>query len=71
MDGLWLKVVISLSLIPIAGVGLNVDNDKPTTSLNAALRNLTYDFQLRREDITSVFFNKFEHLFSILMNQGE
>ncbi|GKB76792.1 biotin--protein ligase 2-like protein isoform X1 [Tanacetum coccineum] len=53
-----------------AGVGLNVDNDKPTTSLNAALRKLTYDFQLRRENITSAFFNKFEHLFSILMNQG-
>nr|GEW58222.1 biotin--protein ligase 2-like isoform X1 [Tanacetum cinerariifolium] len=53
-----------------AGVGLNVDNDKPTTSLNAALRKLTYDFQLRRENITSAFFNKFEHLFSILMNHG-
>lgn len=53
-----------------AGVGLNVDNDKPTTSLNAALRILTCDFQLRREDITSVFFNKFEYLFCILMNQG-
>ncbi|KAJ0638151.1 putative carbon--nitrogen ligase [Helianthus annuus] len=53
-----------------AGVGLNVDNDKPTTSLNAALQKLTCDYHLRREDITSAFFNKFEHLFHILINQG-
>ncbi|KAI3771425.1 hypothetical protein L6452_02589 [Arctium lappa] len=53
-----------------AGVGLNVDNDKPTTSLNAALRKLTSGYQLRREDITSAFFNKFEYLFHILINQG-
>ncbi|XP_076904901.1 biotin--protein ligase 1, chloroplastic-like [Bidens hawaiensis] len=53
-----------------AGVGLNVDNDKPTTSLNAALRKLTCGYRLSREDIASAFFNKFEHLFHILINQG-
>ncbi|XP_024967983.1 biotin--protein ligase 2-like isoform X2 [Cynara cardunculus var. scolymus] len=53
-----------------AGVGLNVDNDKPTTSLNAALRKLTSGYRLRREDIASAFFNKFEYLFHILINQG-
>ncbi|KAK1434603.1 hypothetical protein QVD17_00351 [Tagetes erecta] len=53
-----------------AGVGLNVDNDKPTISLNAALQKLTCDYQLCREDIVSTFFNKFEHLFHILINQG-
>ncbi|XP_076939258.1 biotin--protein ligase 1, chloroplastic-like isoform X2 [Bidens hawaiensis] len=52
------------------GVGLNVDNDKPTTSLNAALQKLTCGYRLSREDITSAFFNKFEHLFHILINQG-
>ncbi|KAL8254930.1 hypothetical protein R6Q59_033151 [Mikania micrantha] len=52
------------------GVGLNVDNDKPTTSLNAALQKLTSGYQLRREEITSAFFNKFEHLFHILINQS-
>ncbi|XP_071722192.1 biotin--protein ligase 2-like [Rutidosis leptorrhynchoides] len=52
------------------GVGLNVDNDKPATSLNAALRKLTFGYQLRREDITSAFFNKFEHLFNIFENKG-
>ncbi|KAJ9547555.1 hypothetical protein OSB04_020098 [Centaurea solstitialis] len=54
-----------------AGVGLNVDNDKPTTSLNAALRKLTSGCLLRREDIASAFFNKFEHLYHILINKGE
>lgn len=53
-----------------AGVGLNVDNDKPTTSLNSVLQKLTSDYRLQREDITSAFFNKFEHLFNILINQG-
>ncbi|KAI3694942.1 hypothetical protein L1987_77926 [Smallanthus sonchifolius] len=53
-----------------AGVGLNVDNDKPTTSLNEALQKLTCGYQLRREDIISTFFNKFESLFHILINQG-
>ncbi|XP_071697646.1 biotin--protein ligase 1, chloroplastic-like isoform X2 [Rutidosis leptorrhynchoides] len=52
------------------GVGLNVDNDKPTTSLNEALRKLTFGFQLQREDITSAFFNKFENLFNIFRNKG-
>ncbi|KAI3781470.1 hypothetical protein L2E82_11485 [Cichorium intybus] len=53
-----------------AGVGLNVDNVKPTTSLNAALRKLNCGYKLQREEITSSFFNKFEHFFHILINQG-
>ncbi|KAL4572494.1 hypothetical protein LXL04_019273 [Taraxacum kok-saghyz] len=53
-----------------AGVGLNVNNEKPTTSLNAALKKLNSGYQLQREEITSAFFNQFEHLFHILINQG-
>lgn len=55
-----------------AGLGLNVDNEKPTTSLNAVLRKLTsVSYQLQREDIISVFFNKFEIFFNLFMDQGE
>ncbi|XP_023766998.1 biotin--protein ligase 2 isoform X1 [Lactuca sativa] len=52
------------------GVGLNVDNDKPTTSLNSELQKLNSDYKLQREDITSTFFDKFEHFFHILIHQG-
>ncbi|CAD6247970.1 unnamed protein product [Miscanthus lutarioriparius] len=53
------------------GVGLNVDNAKPTTCLNAALQeaNPTSPI-LKREDILAYFFNKFENLFEIFLNQG-
>ncbi|KAL8125187.1 hypothetical protein AgCh_012749 [Apium graveolens] len=54
-----------------AGLGLNVDNEKPTTSLNAVLRKLTsVSYQLQREDIISAFFNKFEIFFNLFMDQG-
>ena len=52
-------------------MGLNVDNEKPTTCLNAALQeaNPTSPI-LKREDILAYFFNKFENLFEIFLNQG-
>ncbi|KAK1384416.1 Holocarboxylase synthetase 2 [Heracleum sosnowskyi] len=54
-----------------AGLGLNVDNEKPTTSLNAVLRKLTsVSYQLQREDIISAFFNKFEIFFDLFIDQG-
>lgn len=54
-----------------AGVGLNVDNEKPTTSLNSVLKKLTsVAYQLQREDLIAAFFNKFESLFDLFMNQG-
>ncbi|KAL0912326.1 hypothetical protein M5K25_018290 [Dendrobium thyrsiflorum] len=54
-----------------AGVGLNLDNDKPTTSLNAALQEITaVSHQLGREDILAAFFNNFEKLFEVFLHQG-
>ncbi|KAL7246347.1 hypothetical protein ACSBR2_001456 [Camellia fascicularis] len=54
-----------------AGIGLNIDNEKPTTCLNAVLQKLTsVAYQLQREDILAAFFNKFENLFDILINKG-
>uniref|UniRef100_M8B9E8 Biotin--protein ligase n=1 Tax=Aegilops tauschii TaxID=37682 RepID=M8B9E8_AEGTA len=53
------------------GIGLNVDNEKPTTCLNAALQELKANSpRLKREDILASFFNKFEVLFDIFSNQG-
>ncbi|KQJ93497.1 biotin--protein ligase 2 [Brachypodium distachyon] len=53
------------------GIGLNVDNKKPTTCLNAALQELTVNSPgLKREDILASFFNKLEVLFEIFSNQG-
>ncbi|KAM0843071.1 hypothetical protein ACQ4PT_057959 [Festuca glaucescens] len=53
------------------GIGLNVDNEKPTTCLNAALQGLEANSsRLKREDILASFFNKFEVLFEIFANQG-
>lgn len=53
------------------GIGLNVDNEKPTTCLNAALQELEANSsRLKREDILASFFNKFEVLFEIFANQG-
>lgn len=55
-----------------AGIGLNVDNEKPTTCLNAVLRELSsVAYQFRREDIVAAFFNKFETFFSLFISQGE
>ncbi|XP_058097234.1 biotin--protein ligase 2-like [Magnolia sinica] len=53
-----------------AGIGLNVDNEKPTTCLNAMIRKLTSTYQLKREHILAEFFNKFEILFDVFMSQG-
>jgi biotin--protein ligase len=54
-----------------AGIGLNVDNDKPTTCLNAELQKLTSTpYKLRMDEILAAFFGKFEFLFNVLTNQG-
>lgn len=54
-----------------AGVGLNVDNKKPTTCLSEVLQQLTsVPYKLRREDILAAFFNNFEKLYDIFLNQG-
>ncbi|KAK8941023.1 hypothetical protein KSP39_PZI010076 [Platanthera zijinensis] len=54
-----------------AGVGLNLDNDKPTSSLNAALQEMTsVSHQLGREDILAAYFNSFEKLFEVFLHQG-
>ncbi|KAH7654433.1 Biotin--[methylcrotonoyl-CoA-carboxylase] ligase protein [Dioscorea alata] len=54
-----------------AGVGLNLDNEKPTTCLNAALKEMIPDSgQIKREDLVAAFFNKFENLFEVFLGQG-
>lgn len=54
-----------------AGIGLNIDNQKPTTCLNAVLQRLGYTAnQLQREDIIAAFFNKFESFYDIFISQG-
>ncbi|XP_057443813.1 biotin--protein ligase 2-like [Lotus japonicus] len=54
-----------------AGIGLNVSNEKPTTSLNTVLRELYVGaYQFRREDVLAAFCNKFEKLYGIFVNQG-
>ncbi|KAK6939824.1 Biotinyl protein ligase (BPL) and lipoyl protein ligase (LPL), catalytic domain, partial [Dillenia turbinata] len=54
-----------------AGIGLNIDNEKPSTCLNAVLRELTsVTCQLRREDIIAAFFNQFEILFDLFQSKG-
>ncbi|KAJ4700613.1 Biotin--protein ligase 2 [Melia azedarach] len=54
-----------------AGIGLNVNNEEPTTCLNAALRKLSDAvYQFRREDVMAAFFNKFESFYDLFINQG-
>ncbi|XP_047178494.1 biotin--protein ligase 2-like [Vigna umbellata] len=54
-----------------AGIGLNVINEKPTTSLNTVLKELsTGAYQFQREDILAAFFNKFEEFYGLFVNQG-
>ncbi|KAH0989359.1 hypothetical protein GBA52_000842 [Prunus armeniaca] len=54
-----------------AGIGLNVDNEKPTTCLNTFLRELSVTtYQFRREDILAAFFDKFEKFYELFINQG-
>ncbi|KAG6786199.1 hypothetical protein POTOM_007794 [Populus tomentosa] len=53
------------------GIGLNVDNEKPTTCLNAVLRELSAAAcTLRREDIVAAFLNKFENFYDLFINGG-
>ncbi|KAF9687245.1 hypothetical protein SADUNF_Sadunf02G0073500 [Salix dunnii] len=52
-------------------IGLNVDNEKPTTCLNAFLRELSAAAcALRREDIVAAFLNKFEIFYDLFINGG-
>ncbi|KAG2278315.1 hypothetical protein Bca52824_060870 [Brassica carinata] len=54
-----------------AGVGLNVDNEQPTTCLNAVLKDLSPTSDLfKREEPLGAFFDKFEMLFDLLMRRG-
>ncbi|CAH2043813.1 unnamed protein product [Thlaspi arvense] len=53
------------------GVGLNVDNEQPTTCLNAVLRDLSPTSNLfTREEILGAFLHKFETFFDLLMARG-
>uniref|UniRef100_A0A7N0ULP1 BPL/LPL catalytic domain-containing protein n=1 Tax=Kalanchoe fedtschenkoi TaxID=63787 RepID=A0A7N0ULP1_KALFE len=54
-----------------AGIGLNVDNEKPSTCLNDALQELTSGgTRLKKEELVAAFFNKFEVLFQLFNSQG-
>ncbi|XP_019083503.1 PREDICTED: biotin--protein ligase 1, chloroplastic isoform X1 [Camelina sativa] len=53
------------------GVGLNVDNEQPTTCLNAVLKDMSPASNLlKREEILGAFFLKFEKFFDLFMDQG-
>ncbi|KAJ0266086.1 Biotinyl protein ligase (BPL) and lipoyl protein ligase (LPL) [Hirschfeldia incana] len=54
------------------GVGLNVDNDQPTTCLNAVLKEISpaSSVLLKREEIIAAFFHKFEKFFDLFIDQG-
>ncbi|XP_023640065.1 biotin--protein ligase 1, chloroplastic isoform X1 [Capsella rubella] len=57
--------------ILLAGVGLNVDNEQPTTCLNAGLKEMSpAPNLLKREEILGGFFHKFETFFDLFMEQG-
>lgn len=59
------------SFVP-AGIGLNVDNEKPTTCLNSVLRELSPAASiLKREHILASFFNKFENFYHLFTTQGD
>nr|GMD95012.1 biotin--protein ligase 2-like [Ipomoea batatas] len=54
-----------------AGIGINVDNEKPTTCLNAVLQKSTSVPNIfKREAIMAAFFNKFETFIDVFFNQG-
>ncbi|KAF7816897.1 biotin--protein ligase 2 [Senna tora] len=54
-----------------AGIGLNVNNEKPTTCLDTGLRGLSVEaYQFQREDILAAFFNKFEKFYNLFVNEG-
>lgn len=53
------------------GIGLNLDNEKPTTCLNTVLGGMcSSSHKLMREDILAAFFNKFESLFEAFHTKG-
>ncbi|KAF9613032.1 hypothetical protein IFM89_005466 [Coptis chinensis] len=53
------------------GIGLNVDNEMPTTCLNKVLSELSMmDCKLRREEILAAFFKRFENFYHVFINQG-
>ena len=50
---------------------MHVENDKPSTCLNEALTDLSSTpYKFRKEDILAFFFNKFERLYDVFINQG-
>ncbi|KAJ0266085.1 Biotinyl protein ligase (BPL) and lipoyl protein ligase (LPL) [Hirschfeldia incana] len=53
------------------GVRLNVDNDQPTTCLNAVLKEISPASYvlLKREEIIAAFFHKFEKFFDLFIDQ--
>ncbi|KAG5036287.1 hypothetical protein AAZX31_04G233100 [Glycine max] len=54
-----------------AGIGLNVNNKKPTTSLNTILKGFySGAYQFQREEVLAAFFNKFEIFYDLFLNQG-
>lgn len=56
----------------LAGIGLNVDNEKPTICLNGFLRELSIvDYQFKREEILAAFFNKFEQFYNLFVSEGK
>lgn len=56
----------------LAGIGLNIDNEKPTTCLNAVLRELCVGaYQFSRQEVLAAFFNKFEKFYDLFINQGK
>lgn len=66
------KLLFIWITILYAGIGLNIDNEKPTICLNAALQKLTpFACKLQREEVMAAFFNKFESLYEVFMQQGE
>ncbi|KAH9299514.1 hypothetical protein KI387_031196, partial [Taxus chinensis] len=53
------------------GIGLNLDNEEPTTCLNALIQDLTSRSHLiRREELLAAFFGRFEVLFDSFLKQG-
>ena len=71
-SGLNLCVIEILIAFLVAGVGLNVDNKKPTTCLNGFLRELSIvAYQFKREDILAAFFDKFEQFYNLFVDQGK
>ncbi|EPS73140.1 hypothetical protein M569_01618, partial [Genlisea aurea] len=53
-----------------AGIGLNVNNEKPTTCLNAVMKRSGVSCDLRREDVMAAFFNIFERHYDVFLSEG-